>query len=38
VLLVSGVEILISGAVGRTWIGNLVKTVSDEEKELRGKR
>ena len=38
VLLVSGAEILISGATGRTWLGNLVKAVSDENKELEGKR
>ena len=33
VLLMSGAEILISGATGRTWLGNLVKDVSDENKE-----
>jgi uncharacterized membrane protein HdeD (DUF308 family) len=38
VLLVSGAEILISGAIGRTWLGNLVKAVSDENNELEGKR
>ena len=34
VLLVSGAEMLVSGAVGRTWLGNLVKAVSDENKDL----
>jgi len=35
VLLVSGGEILISGVVGRTWLGNLVKAAADDNKELR---
>jgi uncharacterized membrane protein HdeD (DUF308 family) len=30
VLLVSGVEILVSGVVGRTWLGNIVKVVMDD--------
>lgn len=34
VLLVSGAEMLVSGAVGRTWLGNLVAAVSDENKKL----
>ncbi|HVP15997.1 MAG TPA: DUF308 domain-containing protein [candidate division Zixibacteria bacterium] len=29
-LLVSGVEMIISGATGRTWLGNVVKDVKDE--------
>ena len=33
-MLLSGAEILYSGAVGRTWLGNLVKDVADEEKKL----
>jgi len=35
VLLVSGVEILISGVVGRTWLGNIVKAAADDDKELK---
>jgi len=35
VLLVSGTEILISGAVGRTWLGNIVEDVANEDKDLR---
>jgi uncharacterized membrane protein HdeD (DUF308 family) len=30
VLLVSGTEMLISGAIGRTWLGDLVKAVANE--------
>ncbi|MGA1975142.1 MAG: DUF308 domain-containing protein [Conexivisphaerales archaeon] len=33
-LLVTGAEILVSGVVGRTWLGNLVKDVSDVSKEI----
>jgi uncharacterized membrane protein HdeD (DUF308 family) len=34
-LFIIGVEILVSGAVGRTWLGDIVKDISDEEKELK---
>jgi hypothetical protein len=30
----NGAEILVSGVVGRTWLGNLVKGVSDVRKEI----
>jgi uncharacterized membrane protein HdeD (DUF308 family) len=30
VLIVSGVEMVISGAIGRTWLGELVKAAEDE--------
>ncbi len=33
-LLVTGAEILVSGVVGRTWLGNLAKDVSDVGKEI----
>ncbi len=29
-LLVSGAEMIVSGAIGRTWLGNLVKAAKDE--------
>jgi len=32
-LLVSGVEMIISGAIGRTWLGNLVKAAQNEMKK-----
>jgi uncharacterized membrane protein HdeD (DUF308 family) len=35
VLFVSEAEILVSRAVGRTWLGNLVKAAADEDKEVR---
>ena len=33
VLLVSGVEMIVSGAIGRTWLGDLVKAATDEMAE-----
>ena len=30
VLLVSGVEMIVSGAIGRTWLGNLVESIKKE--------
>lgn len=32
-LLVSGVEMIVSGAIGRTWLGNLVKAAENEMKK-----
>lgn len=33
-LLITGAEIFVSGAVGRTWLGNLVKDTSEVRKEI----
>jgi uncharacterized membrane protein HdeD (DUF308 family) len=36
VLIVSGVEAIVSGAIGRTWLGNIVESVKkDVEKEMK---
>jgi hypothetical protein len=30
VLIVSGVEMIVSGAIGRTWLGNVVESIKKE--------
>ena len=37
VLLLSGAEMIVSGAIGRTWLGDLVKAATDEMDELDAK-